>query len=61
MREHFNTDTAIYVTIAMLAALQPFIADGSAPRWLGVPVAVVMAGLVAWKAKRSPGKEDPES
>jgi hypothetical protein len=50
-----RVDTAIYVSIAMLASIQPFIADGSVPRWLGVPVAVTLAGLTAWKAKRSPG------
>lgn len=56
--KHWNTSVAIYVGIAMLAAIPPFVVDGTLPKWVACPVAVLTAGGVAWKAKRSAGITD---
>lgn len=53
MNTHYNTDTALYVIAAVLTASltiqEPF-------TWQQA-VQVILAGVIAWKAKRSEGKE----
>lgn len=52
---HFNTDTALYVFIAMTA----FLLTRHLPDPMELVVGTLNIGAMAWKAKRSLGKGQP--
>lgn len=53
-----DTDHALYFAIAALGAAEMYVGSHQLPAWMAPPVGILLAGLVALKAKRSPGSKD---
>lgn len=50
-------ETGLYILIGALSAALTYAQAGDFPQEYGKWIGIVLGGLVAWKAKRSPGRE----